>query len=1024
MEYNKTILDWIRATSAKDGGCNSRCEEFLDHRGGGRQRGNKDFNISIINTTVTGKRSRPDDNNADDTDVNVKIINLMSGKGKKTKVEDKQSGDVHGDEMSIAVGENNIEVDEVSIHKLFGFPRGDISLLSMDVVEEWDDDVVEWRNRYDTKLISPKQIVDEIEDSEDEDTFIFRLDFLMLVLTVLVECYAQGSCREHILDLITRELPFERVNWCEYIVDSIKYCKDNWRPEDPAYQFAGPLTILTMLYVDGIECRGVNVDPKVNAITFWTMKRLKARQDREISHGGFGKGKLKKLSDVVDDGSKPLTLKEELVNLSKEYEELSKRNERFVKKLGFLRKRNQDSKELLEIASRYEKMMKREPVVDGDCQKENNHTNAIITSVLDSLDVETRKDNDVVNPGRVNEEDSSVGLKKDNDVVHAGADNEEDSSVGLKKDNDVVNAVHEEEINDGSKKANDVVISGTVNEEDSIGGFKKDNDVVHAGSVNEEDSSVGLKKDNDVVNAVNEEDISDGSKKANDVVISGTVNEEDSIGGFKKDNDVVHAGSEDMSVETIRAGVQKGKAENQTEPAIDPKAQNGKVEVLFRTPAAEYKKEKTKGCEAEASHVVDSRKPNDGDRSQGSGGGYVLDGLPNYSLGVSQIPIPYTEVNENDEDEVHITDRDLLKSFDEVFDKGNNKIPMTLSSLGFPVVPIYAIPIAAEPMLTVERMEALRRNPVREAMLGAACRSPFLDRAVIVDNPLSKEEEDVWKWLFREDNLQFQLFSGKKGVEKFKSEVVFQSGNKVEVGKELMRTLDLESRVDRKVLDAWVEVQNFKERFRSSSTPHRLFCGTNLMGGMVLRDLLSTHEQRLDRLVKEMDKVVNDVNLTVHDFKAFDMVFIPVEEKKLWYLIVFDMKNPSIVVIDQSPTLPVIKDSDEYIKKSSAYKVKDMIVKYMKHVGHKRYPEMEAAKIKKYPITWSTPCKGDCEIFLMRHMEAYKGSSSEFQHLFQANGKSKKRRLKNLRKKYAYQILLGGANMLNDKVKEEACGRL
>ncbi|KAK9074316.1 hypothetical protein SSX86_006914 [Deinandra increscens subsp. villosa] len=637
-------------------------------------KGNGNRKVAVANDKNLRKRSRPDDNNADDTDVNVKIINLMSGKGKKAKVEDKQSGDVHG--------------------------------------EEWDDDVVEWRDRYDTKLISPKQIVDEIEDSEDEDTFIFRLDFLMLVLTVLVECYAQGSCREHILDLITRGLPFERVNWCEYIVDSIKYCKDNWRPEDPAYQFAGPLTILTMLYVDKIECPGVNIDPKVNAITFWTMKRLKARQDREISHGGF-----------------------------------------------------------------------------------------------------------------VNEEDSSVGLKNDNDVVHAGA----------------------------------------VNEEDSSGGFKKDNDVVHAGSVNEEDSSVGLKKDNDVVNAVHEEDISDGSKKANDVVKSGT---------------------EDTSVETIRAGVQKGEAENQREPAIDPKAPNGKVEVLFRTPAAEYKKEKTKGCEAESSHVVDSRKPNDGDRSQGSGGGYVLDGLPDYSLGVSQIPIPYTEVNENDEDEVHITDRDLLKSFDEVFDKGNNKIPITLSSLGFPVgleirdeiknddqrgqveenqpvVPIYAIPIAAEPMLTVERMEALRRNPVREAMLGAACRSPFLDRAVIVDNPLSKEEKDEWKWLFREDNLQFQLFSGKKGVEKFKSEVVFQSGNKVEVGKELMRTLDLESRVDRKVLDAWVEVQNFKERFRSSSTPHRLFCGTNLMGGMVLRDLLSTHEQRMDRLVKEMDKVVNDVNLTV-----------------------------------------------------------------------------------------------------------------------------------------------------------------
>ncbi|KAK9073793.1 hypothetical protein SSX86_006387 [Deinandra increscens subsp. villosa] len=508
--------------------------------------------VSVANDKNIRKRSPPDDNNADDTDINVKIINLMSGRGKTMLMDKSLDEDKKGrksednkptkvkwfglktrvdsvpikiayyvvdkfnpDEMCIAVGNKKIKVEEVLIHKFSGIPRGDISLLSMDVVEEWDDDVVEWRNRYETKLISAKQIVDEIEDSKDQDTFNFQLDFLMLVLIVLVECYA--------------------------------------------------------------------------------------------------------------------------------------------------------------------------------------------------LDVKTQKDNDVVNPGRdfiVNEEDSSVGLKKDNDVFNAGADNEEDSSAGLKKDNDVVNAVYEEDI------------------------------------------SVGLKKDNDVVNAVNEEDINVGLKKDNDVVLG--VNEED------------------ISVQTIRANVQKGKPENVTEPPIDPivvveeeraddnKAPDGKLEVLLKqrlekvdvmdgneeliienrmqTPTTEYKKEKTKGREVEVSHVVDAKQLNDGDRS------------------------------------------------------------------------------------------------------------------------------------------------------------------------------------------------------------------------------------------------------LVYDFKAFDRVFIPVEEKNLWYLIVFYMKNPSIVVIDQSPSLPIIKDSDEYIKKSYAYKVKDMIVKYMKNVGHKRYPEMETTKIKKYPITWSTTCKRDSEIFLMRHIEAYKGSYSEFQH--------------------------------------------
>ncbi|KAK9048623.1 hypothetical protein SSX86_032411, partial [Deinandra increscens subsp. villosa] len=50
-------------------------------------------------------------------------------------------------------------------------------------------------------------------------------------------------------------------------------------------------------------CEGIEPDPTKNAISFWTMEKLKCREIWETKHGGFGKGKFKSLSKVVDDGS-------------------------------------------------------------------------------------------------------------------------------------------------------------------------------------------------------------------------------------------------------------------------------------------------------------------------------------------------------------------------------------------------------------------------------------------------------------------------------------------------------------------------------------------------------------------------------------------------------------------------------------------------------------------------------------------------------------------------------------------------
>ncbi|KAL8252490.1 hypothetical protein R6Q59_036183 [Mikania micrantha] len=53
--------------------------------------------------------------------------------------------------------------------------------------------------------------------------------------------------------------------------------------------FTGPLTILKLLYVESFECKGIKLDPRKQAISFWTKVVLKRRERLEIRDGGSGK---------------------------------------------------------------------------------------------------------------------------------------------------------------------------------------------------------------------------------------------------------------------------------------------------------------------------------------------------------------------------------------------------------------------------------------------------------------------------------------------------------------------------------------------------------------------------------------------------------------------------------------------------------------------------------------------------------------------------------------------------------------
>ncbi|KAL8240544.1 hypothetical protein R6Q59_013899 [Mikania micrantha] len=191
--------------------------------------------------------------------------------------------------MEIVCRGGTLKITPALIYKLWGIPIGGIQIESIVPLETYDASVSEWRAKFDGKLLATRTLVEKIESAKDEDNFKFRMNFIMLFMTVLVECHKNGRAREGILRYITAETDFSQIDWCNYVFESIKSCKLGWSLDDNSSPFNGPLAILTLLYVEGFECKGISVDKTVEPIEFWNKNRLKIREEWEIKHGGLGR---------------------------------------------------------------------------------------------------------------------------------------------------------------------------------------------------------------------------------------------------------------------------------------------------------------------------------------------------------------------------------------------------------------------------------------------------------------------------------------------------------------------------------------------------------------------------------------------------------------------------------------------------------------------------------------------------------------------------------------------------------------
>ncbi|GKC21705.1 hypothetical protein Tco_1023855 [Tanacetum coccineum] len=230
--------------------------------------------------------------------------------------------------MEIKLNERSIEITQESISEMLGIRNEGVDIMEEEDAN--DEEVVKnWVDRFEEgKDITPSAVKFLIRKSKVAD-MNFKLNFIVLFTSVMGSVKPKGICDLNVLNKSSRKTELEKINWCKYVWRCLKTCKDEWKQDKLNSYFLGPITYLTMMYVDGTVCNELNVGRKRPPTSFWTTELLKERECEEIKAGGFGNGELQ--GPFVEEEGDPMPEDEDrfLWKLNKYVENIRKERNGF-----------------------------------------------------------------------------------------------------------------------------------------------------------------------------------------------------------------------------------------------------------------------------------------------------------------------------------------------------------------------------------------------------------------------------------------------------------------------------------------------------------------------------------------------------------------------------------------------------------------------------------------------------------------------------------------------------------------------
>nr|GEY37500.1 hypothetical protein [Tanacetum cinerariifolium] len=193
--------------------------------------------------------------------------------------------------MEIKLENASLLITMESIPDMIGIINKGVDIFVEHVVKDAQM-IKNWEDQFGgIKNITANHVKRIIRDSRVAD-MNFKLNFIVLFTSVMGCVKTKGICDLSVLNHIRMDTDLAKVNWCSYFWRCLKKCKDGWKNIVTNSFFLGPLTLLTMMHVDGTVCKDFRVGRKRPPTTMWTKELLKERELAEIKSGGLGKGEL------------------------------------------------------------------------------------------------------------------------------------------------------------------------------------------------------------------------------------------------------------------------------------------------------------------------------------------------------------------------------------------------------------------------------------------------------------------------------------------------------------------------------------------------------------------------------------------------------------------------------------------------------------------------------------------------------------------------------------------------------------
>ncbi|CAH9101728.1 unnamed protein product [Cuscuta europaea] len=277
-------------------------------------------------------------------------------------------------------------------------------------------------------------------------------------------------------------------------------------------------------------------------------------------------------------------------------------------------------------------------------------------------------------------------------------------------------------------------------------------------------------------------------------------------------------------------------------------------------------------------------------------------------------------------------------------------------------------------------------------------RSPYLKHNQRLCKEMRKEEKMVIDYAFSKE---------------VGNELLYNDDSSLFLNHEEFQTLEDDKEVDNSVINAWVKLLNDREH-KNNPPKRALILSTSVYAQFAVL-YANKEDMMVERLEFEVDKQGN--------LKDYDMVLFPVHKSQHYYIYCFYTNKNIIDVIDNR----ILEDGLEF-KDKYEESFNQLVEGFKKYCNKIKHPAGRMATWNPRILNMPWRYNGnyvDCGIFVMRHLETYRGQGDKWDSGFPsaskaAGIKAQKQTLKKLRLVYAAEIISSKFNMERENVYKRA----